>query len=103
MLEDDRRRWLCATAVDAIRQPTLHFGFHPTHGARTDADPAREPAIGFELVDHRATQASDFADLMQSQNLQWLAWGSGVVGHCFDLDVWFRNRLDGLPRAAHEP
>ena len=90
-------------AFDAIRQPALHFGLHPTHRARTDADPAREPAIGFELVDHRATQASDFADLMQSQNLQWLAWGSGVVRHCFDLDVWFRNRLDGLPRAAHEP
>ena len=85
---------------DAILQPRLNLRFHPAHSARTDAHPAREPAIGFELVDHRATQASEFADLRQSQYLQWLAWGSELMGHCFNPDVWFRNRLDELPRAS---
>jgi len=37
--------------LNASRNPTLHFRFHPTHGPRSDTHPAWEPALGFELVD----------------------------------------------------
>ena len=54
---------------DATREPQLHFGFHPAHRAQPYAHTARESALGLELVDHRASEASNFADLRQTKNL----------------------------------
>lgn len=58
-----------AMMLDAPREPELHFGFHPAHRAQPDAHPTRESALGLELVDHRASEAGDFADLRQAKNL----------------------------------
>jgi len=49
--------------LDSPRQPSLHLRLHPAHGSRSDPHTARKPAFGFELVDHRASQASGSADL----------------------------------------
>jgi hypothetical protein len=48
---------------DAASKPQLDFRLNPPHGSRADTDPARKPAFGFELVDHRASETCDFADL----------------------------------------
>jgi hypothetical protein len=81
--------------LDSPSQPPLHFRLYPAHGSRSDPHTARKPAFGFELVDHRASQASGFADLRQTQDLYARHWRAGIVGHVFDSDVW-------LPRHAGE-
>lgn len=55
--------------LDAPREPKLHFRFHPAHGTQPYAHPAWEPALRLKLVDHRASEAGDFAHLRQAQNL----------------------------------
>lgn len=47
----------------APRQPSLHFRRYPAHGARSDPYTAWKPTFGFEMVNHRASEASGFADL----------------------------------------
>ncbi len=54
---------------DALRHPALHFRLDPSNGPRADAHPAGEPALRFELVDHRATESRDPADLRQAKYL----------------------------------
>jgi len=56
--------------LDASRHPALHLRLNPPDGAGTDPHPAREPALGFELIDHRAAEARHSADLRQSQDLR---------------------------------
>ena len=58
-----------AMPLDPPRQPPLHLRLHPPHGPCPDAHPARKALLGFELVDHRAPEAGDFADLRQAQDL----------------------------------
>ena len=58
-----------AMMLDATRKPELYFGLHPAHRAHSYAHPTRESALGLELVDHRAPEAGDFADLGQTKNL----------------------------------
>jgi hypothetical protein len=57
-----------AMMLDTIREPEQHFRFHPAYRAQPYSYSARESALGLELVDHRASEAGDFADLRQAQN-----------------------------------
>ena len=76
--------------VDAVSEPTLNFRFHPTDGAQAEAYPSRESVFGLELVNHRASEAGDFADLRETENL-YGRWNSiGLSGHGCDPNVWFR-------------
>lgn len=79
-----------AIAFDSIRKPTLYLGLYPPHGPRPDANPAGKPACRFELVDHRAPEACDLADLRQAQNLQTRCCRAGVVEHFFNRHMWMR-------------
>jgi hypothetical protein len=60
---------LRAISIDAVRKPRLYFRIHPTDGTGANAHPAWKSASRFELVDHRAPEASGFADLRQTKNL----------------------------------
>jgi hypothetical protein len=55
--------------VDAVSEPTLNFRFHPTDGAQAEAYPSRESVFGLELVNHRASEAGDLADLREPKYL----------------------------------
>lgn len=55
--------------LDTTCKPELHFGFHPAYGPQPDAYPIRESVLGLELVNHRASEPGDFADLRQTKNL----------------------------------
>lgn len=79
-----------AIAFDSIRKPTLYLGLYPPHGPRPDANSAGKPAGRFELVDHRATEACDLADLRETQNLHTRCSWAGVVEHVFDRHMWMR-------------
>ena len=76
--------------LDAAREPVLNFRFHPADGAHANAYPARESTFSFELVDHGASEAGDFADLRKAENLYSRCRSSGLNGHGFDPNVWFR-------------
>jgi hypothetical protein len=55
---------------DARQEPAPYFRLDPPHDASTDPHPARKAVLGFELVDHRAAEASHSADLRQPQDLR---------------------------------
>lgn len=76
--------------LDAAREPELHFGFHPAHSTQPYANPARKPALGLELVDHRASETGDFADLRQAKNLDGLYRCWGLNSHEYDLVMWLK-------------
>lgn len=76
--------------LDAPSEPALNFGLHPTHGTQANAHTRRESALGFELVNHGATEAGDPADLRKTENLFGRYRSSGLNGHGFDPNVWFR-------------
>jgi hypothetical protein len=75
---------------NSIREPALHFRFHPTHGAQAYAHSSREPAFGFELVDHGASEAGDLTNLRKTKNLYGRRSSSGLSRHVVDSKVWFR-------------
>lgn len=77
-------------ATDSIRKPPLNFCFYPPHRPRPDAHSARKPSFGFELVDHRASEACDLADLRETQNVHTRCCWAGVVEHVFDRHMWMR-------------
>jgi len=62
---------MCTVVRNAARKPELDFRLHPTDSSQPDAHPARESVLGLELVDHRASEAGDFADLRQTKNLDF--------------------------------
>ena len=76
--------------LDAPSEPALNFRLHPAHGAQANAHPSWESAFGFELVNHGATEAGDLADLRKTENLYGRYRSSGLNGHGFDPNVWFR-------------
>ncbi len=74
----------------AAREPVLNFRFYPAHRAQTNAHAARESAFGLELVNHRASEAGNFADFRETENLYGRCNSSGLSGHGCDPNVWFR-------------
>jgi len=76
--------------VNSIREPALHFGFHPTHGAQAYAHSSGEPAFGLQLVNHGASEAGDLTNLRKTENLYGRRSSSGLSRHVFDSNVWFR-------------
>ena len=58
-----------AMMLDAAREPVLNFRFYPAHRAQTDAHAAWKSAFGLELVNHRASEAGDLADLREPKYL----------------------------------
>jgi hypothetical protein len=79
-----------AMMLDAACEPELNFGFNPTDGTKADAYTSWESAFGLELVNHRASEAGDFADLGETENLYGRCSSSGLSGHGCDPNVWFR-------------
>src|ERR1700722_18108725 len=65
---------------DAPDQPRVHFVVQPSHCAHPDLDTLRKPKIGLQLVDHRAAQARNLADLGQPQDLK-RAFSRGGCDH----------------------
>lgn len=101
-LQGWRRIHSCAAVLDAPRQPSLHFRFHPSYSSRSDAHPARESSFGFELVDHRAPEAGDFANLRQPQNLH--RWdGCGRVGRHESKTIRGARVIRGPDRGENPP
>jgi hypothetical protein len=52
--------------------------------------------FGLELVDHRAPETSDPANLRAPENLYGRRKCSGLNRHVCGLNVWFRKRLGEL-------
>lgn len=86
--------------LDATREPKLYFGFHPANRAQPDPQPARESALGLKLVDHRAPEASDFADLRQTKNLDGGYRPLKLRSHKYILVRWLKGSLGDLSYAA---
>jgi len=79
--------------LDASRNPTRYFRFHPTHGPRADTHPAWEPALRFELVDHRTIQSVDPADLWQPQDLRGQRERGELIDQCRIAGLHLTKRL----------
>jgi hypothetical protein len=79
-----------AVLLDATCEPELNFRFHPTDGTQANAHTRWESAFGFELVDHRATEAGYFAYLGEPKNPDGRRSSSGLSRHVVDSNVWFR-------------
>src|ERR1035438_4932854 len=76
--------------------------FHPAYGAQTYAHPGRESAFGLELVDHRASEAGDLADLREPKYLD-VRCSRGrdrLRIHMCDASVWVEPIQGKLSREA---
>jgi hypothetical protein len=91
-----------AMVLDAPPEPMLHFRFHPAYGAQTYAHPGRESAFGLELVDHRASEAGDLADLREPKYLDVrCSHGRDRLRiHMCDASVWVEPIQGKLSREA---
>lgn len=73
-------------------QPVPHLIFDPANSARADFDTVGKPPLRLQLVNKGATEAGDFADLLQAKNPREALRRSGALVHFVAHIVHFLAR-----------